>query len=339
MVDQALSSLVHAFHALIWPALIFGGLSLIIKGRECLRSLKRCSAETGVNLTLLAIDAVLVLPVLAFITTGIAGAADRFGLIASIDWAAFGPLPAALAAVLLGDLIGYWRHRLEHSRVLWPAHAVHHSDTAMTWLTLMRFHPINRLTTAVIDSTVLLALGFPVWAVVVNNMIRHWYGFLIHADLPWTFGLFGRIFVSPAMHRWHHVSDEALAGKNFATVFVFWDVAFGTHYLPGVCRAPLGVHSGKRNAFSQLAHPFRTWFAALARRPSASTVRTDCRASAIAPSRRAAMRALVSARQRRTSLLPAGSASDAGPQASLTAASMRRSNIRTSASRLRSRSP
>ncbi len=41
------------------------------------------------------------------------------------------------------------------------------------------------------------------------------------------------VLVSPNMHRWHHAADdpEAVDG-NFAVVFAFWDVAFGTFYVP-----------------------------------------------------------------------------------------------------------
>ncbi len=70
---------------------------------------------------------------------------------------------------------------------------IHHSDTDMTWLTLSRFHPINRITTALIDTFFLALLGFPTWALVANNLVRHYYGEFIHADLPWTYGRFGTL--------------------------------------------------------------------------------------------------------------------------------------------------
>jgi sterol desaturase/sphingolipid hydroxylase (fatty acid hydroxylase superfamily) len=124
---------------------------------------------------------------------------------------------------------------------MWPAHAVHHSDTEMTWLSLERFHPINRLTTFGIDASALLVLGLPPYAVVANSLIRHYYGYFIHADLPWTYGKWNILLVSPAMHRWHHSADEVAYDSNFATVFGLWDWAFGTHYVPGLCKGPLGV--------------------------------------------------------------------------------------------------
>jgi sterol desaturase/sphingolipid hydroxylase (fatty acid hydroxylase superfamily) len=44
-----------------------------------------------------------------------------------------------LVAILLGDLLTYWGHRLQH-RVpfLWRFHAVHHSSTTLDWLAAHR---------------------------------------------------------------------------------------------------------------------------------------------------------------------------------------------------------
>lgn len=111
----------------------------------------------------------------------------------------------------------------------------------MTWLTLDRFHPINRITRCVIDTSALLPLGQPAEAVIANNLVRHYYGYLIHADLPWTYGPLGRILVSPAMHRWHHAADKAAFDTNYATAFAISDRAFGTFRVPGPCTVPLGV--------------------------------------------------------------------------------------------------
>jgi sterol desaturase/sphingolipid hydroxylase (fatty acid hydroxylase superfamily) len=137
---------------------------------------------------------------------------------------------------------------------------VHHSDTEMTWLTLSRFHPINRLTTMAIDTSCLALLGFPEWALIANVLVRHYYGEFIHADLPWTYGPAGRVFVSPVMHRWHHARDVTGAGSNFATVFSVFDQAFGTYYVPGLCTVPLGVNDDMgRGTSGQLMYPFIAW--------------------------------------------------------------------------------
>ncbi|WP_430392093.1 sterol desaturase family protein [Dyella sp. 20L07] len=142
---------------------------------------------------------------------------------------------------MAGDLIAYFRHRFEHSRLLWPSHVMHHSDTDMNWTTVYRFHPINRLSTVLIDFGGLAILGFPPYVIAINAVFRSYYGVFVHANLPWTLGWLGKIFVSPAMHRWHHVLEGEGVGSNFASVFSFIDRAFGTYYVPGPCDRPLGV--------------------------------------------------------------------------------------------------
>ena len=43
---------------------------------------------------------------------------------------------------LLGDLLIYWGHRLQHhSALLWRFHAVHHSAEHLDWLAAHREHP------------------------------------------------------------------------------------------------------------------------------------------------------------------------------------------------------
>lgn len=256
LLGQAMASLLLAFHALFVPAVAFAGIALIVKGTQAIAAARRALPETGVNLSLMVVN-VLTLPLIGMLA---AGMEDAFAwrLIDPGLWERL-PLPlVALAAVLFGDVLGYWRHRFEHSPLLWPAHAVHHSDTRMTWLALERFHPINRVTTHAIDNAGLLLLGFPAYALIVNNLVRHYYGFFIHADLPWTYGRWGQVFVSPAMHRWHHAADPRAFDTNYAVVFAFIDKLFGTYRVPGPCDVPLGVTDDMgRGCLAQLAYPFR----------------------------------------------------------------------------------
>jgi sterol desaturase/sphingolipid hydroxylase (fatty acid hydroxylase superfamily) len=108
----------------------------------------------------------------------------------------------------------------------------------MTWLTLERMHPVDRVG-SMLDLLVLSALGFPMWALAAYVMIRHYYGYLIHADTNWTLGRLNWVFNTPVMHRWHHARDIEASGSNFATVFSVFDRAFSTYYQPGPCQVPL----------------------------------------------------------------------------------------------------
>lgn len=253
--------LAYAFYSLALPAAAFVCLALLLKElKGAWADAKRAARETRTTLLIMSFNAFFVVPFLAVIAVWMSGFFADYGLHLVDpplwDWLP-SPIVAAIA-IFVGDFTGYWRHRLEHTKVLWPAHAVHHSDTEMTWLAVERIHPINRLTTLLFDSAVLLALGFPAYAVVANNLVRHYYGYFVHADLPWTYGPLGKIFVSPAMHRWHHAADPKAFNTNYAQVFSLFDRWFGTYRVPGPCAAPLGVTDKMGPGVAgQLAYPLR----------------------------------------------------------------------------------
>lgn len=271
------NALVAAGSGFVVPALFFLCLGYVVKRRQLFTDIRRALPETRLNIQLILFNLIVTTPVIVMAATFLSEAWQSSGLavLNPDQWQGWPAVVVIFLAIVIGDFVGYWRHRLEHNSFLWPSHAVHHSDTEMTWLSLERFHPINRLTTFTIDSTALLVLGFPPYAVVANSLVRHYYGYFIHADLPWTYGKWNRVFVSPAMHRWHHSADRIAYGTNFATVFGVWDWMFGTHYVPGVCDSALGVTDEMdATLWSQLAYAFKPKaYARLFRRKStAATV-------------------------------------------------------------------
>lgn len=255
------AALVESAKSLALPALLFAAIALAAGGAGAVRKARNAAGEVRTNLMLFALDAAFVAPLLGLALAASGAAVQNAGLAAPIDWSALPVWLVGFMALFAGDFIGYWRHRLEHTPLLWPAHAIHHSDTAMTWTTGLRFHPFNRVSTALIDASALALLGFPPWALAVNNLVRHYYGMFVHMDLPWTYGPLGRVLVSPAMHRWHHIRDAESAGVNFATLFSVFDQAFGTYRVPGPCTAPLGVRDRiGAGAAGQLLWPLqRLW--------------------------------------------------------------------------------
>jgi len=243
ILTSGMWSLIDALKAMIAPAVFFFCLGLIIKKRALFDDMRRAVGEAGLNIKIMVVNLLFTAPLIVLVNQAIHHILENLDLflIAPSAWNGIPAWTVMLFAIFIGDFVGYWRHRLEHTKLLWPSHAVHHSDTEMTWLTLERFHPINRLTTAILDNAVLFLLGIPPFALIANNLVRHNYGFLIHADLPWTYGRLSALFVSPAMHRWHHAADARFFQKNFATVFSIFDRAFGTYRVPGPCTSPLGV--------------------------------------------------------------------------------------------------
>lgn len=262
LIDLLLTSaqnLYAAFKMLLIPALFFLICTVAYRRGTWMDDLRKGIPESELNLKIIAFNSVIGFPLVAILLTAFHSWIKQSGLIlfqpSDWDWM---PAPLVLfITVFLCDFFNYWRHRLEHSPLLWPSHAVHHSDTTVTWSTSVRWHPINLLTFQGLAGGAMLMMGFPVWALIFNSMLRGYYGFFIHAHLPWTYGKLGKIFVSPAMHRWHHSAEEKAFNKNYAEIFCIFDRAFGTYYLPGPCDGPVGVSDDIQPTLrSQLTYAF-----------------------------------------------------------------------------------
>ena len=255
--------------ALLVPAVRFGALALAVRRRAAFAALRAARRETLTNLALVAINVVLLAGVFALATETVHDQLRLFPALADL-WLRVPEVGLLLLALLIDEFVVYWRHRIEHTRALWPIHATHHSDEAMTWLTLFRKHPLSHFLGHVVDAIPLILLGFPAWAVVASTLIRTWWGYFIHADLPWTLGPVGKILISPAAHRLHHIRDERLMGQNFGGFFTLWDRLFGTfddasRHLG--CRT--GVAGGSRPILGELARPVEALFRQSRHEPAA----------------------------------------------------------------------
>ena len=177
----------------------------------------------------------------------------------------FGPVirqPLALQVIeilLLGDLIGYWLHRLFHRGRLWPFHAVHHSSTEVDWLSSVRLHPLNDVPTRVLQAAPFVLLGFPVKIVAIYVPFLTLYAIMLHANVDWTYGPLRRVIASPVFHRWHHTRETEALDKNFAGLFPLWDILFGTYYMPkDKFPREFGIPDPMpEGLLGQLAYPFR----------------------------------------------------------------------------------
>lgn len=161
--------------------------------------------------------------------------------------------------LLLGDLIGYWSHRAFHYCTdLWDIHAIHHSSVQLDWLSSVRVHPLNDIISKTIRVVPFVFLGFPLTAVVAYLPMLTIFAIFIHANVPWRFGLLRFVIASPAFHRWHHTSADEGLNCNFAGLFPFLDLAFGTFYMPDRQPTRFGVDERiSVNFFEQLVYPFR----------------------------------------------------------------------------------
>jgi sterol desaturase/sphingolipid hydroxylase (fatty acid hydroxylase superfamily) len=160
--------------------------------------------------------------------------ANRVGL---FHWIAIPLWLKVILGIMVLDFTSYWFHRLAHmSPFFWRLHRVHHSDTTLDTSSFFRGHPLEVLVfgTSNIVAGVLFGLD---WRIVGVYFIVQ-LPFLIaqHANIllpEWTDRIFGKVFITPNIHKVHHEQNQYYTDSNFADIFVFWDKLFGTYkYLP-----------------------------------------------------------------------------------------------------------
>jgi len=162
--------------------------------------------------------------------------------------------------LLVSDAIGYWMHRAFHTGRLWGLHAVHHASPNLDWLSSVRLHPLNQAAMRVATAVPILFMGFdPAVFAIVAPFIA-FYAILIHANVPWSFGPLRWAIASPRFHRWHHTSQAEGRDKNFAGLFPFLDLLFGSFHMPPAevpNRFGAGDEPVPAGLWRQLAYPFR----------------------------------------------------------------------------------
>lgn len=175
---------------------------------------------------------------------------------------AFAQLPflaQAVIAVLLGDALIYWGHRLSH-RVpwLWRFHRVHHTSDRLDWIAAYREHPVDGLYTQVIENLPALLLGFHFEAIAGLIAFRSVWGVFIHSNARVPVGPLRWLVGSPDLHHFHHDRDRG-GEHNFANLMPLMDMIFGTYANPRRDPIALGVTEPvARGYFAQLLSPWRS---------------------------------------------------------------------------------
>jgi len=166
-----------------------------------------------------------------------------------------------LIALFILDFFGYLRHRLMHSKYLWPFHSIHHSSRQIDWLSTERNHPINFLIIVTLNLIAIIAVFDFLYVATLSVLIRRSYGFFVHSNIKVCYGLLDYVFVSPLFHRWHHTDVKEGEGKNFAIMFSFIDVLFGSYRLPKEKEDPnsFGIFQEEisNDLWAQFIYPFK----------------------------------------------------------------------------------
>lgn len=170
------------------------------------------------------------------------------------------PLAAQVAlAIVAGDLLVYAWHRACHAvPLLWRFHAVHHTAESLDWLAAHREHPLDGVTTQLVQNLPAMALALSLRDVGALVVVRGAWGLFIHANVGLDVGWLRFVLGAPALHHYHHARDVAPAA-NFANLAPWIDVVFGTYHRPtGPETYPLGVpEDAPRGYLALLAWPFR----------------------------------------------------------------------------------
>ena len=192
------------------------------------------------------------------------GARERgFGLLHLLElpaWARIG------LAVVIFDAWQYLWHRLNHRvPLLWRFHQVHHSDAELDATSGLRFHTGEIVLSSVARLAVLPLLGLTVGEVLVYEAILLPIILFHHSNVRLPEGVDRRLrwlIVTPWMHWVHHSDYQPETDSNYASIFSFWDRAFGSFRLraqPGEIR--LGLENLARSEWGtlrgMLLMPFR----------------------------------------------------------------------------------
>jgi sterol desaturase/sphingolipid hydroxylase (fatty acid hydroxylase superfamily) len=143
------------------------------------------------------------------------------------------PVWAGVAGFVILDLAVWLEHLASHRiPILWRIHRMHHADTGFDLTTALRFHPLEIVLSMVWKAAIVVALGVPVLAVLVFEIVLNGMAMFNHANARLPLGLDRalRLFVvTPDMHRVHHSSIPAETDSNYGFNFPFWDRLFGTY--------------------------------------------------------------------------------------------------------------
>lgn len=146
------------------------------------------------------------------------------------------PIPAWLAvtlSVLVLDLAIYLQHVMVHAvPALWRLHRMHHADLDFDVTTGGRFHPIEILLSMILKFGVIVAIGAPVIAVVIFEVLLNATSMFNHSNVRMPLALdrkLRRVVVTPDMHRVHHSIEDDETNSNFGFNLSWWDRLFGTY--------------------------------------------------------------------------------------------------------------
>ena len=184
----------------------------------------------------------LVLPVLSF------GLQHLFGRKA-VFTTPLGPVwLQIIALLLLVSFFRYWMHRWQHHNAfLWKLHSYHHRVTDLRALNDLTSNPVDFALRNLLVYSLLGVVGFDDRAFLVAVPVLSVWGIFSHCGGDVRGGWLNYVIATPEVHRWHHTTDVPEGhgySVNYGVEFAFWDLLFGTYYLPHEDGVPVRPNMG-----------------------------------------------------------------------------------------------
>jgi len=230
-----LDTLTQPSEAVIRMALFFGVFAILALC-ELAAPRRKATASKGSrwigNWGLVIFDTALVRLIFPLAAVGMAefASANEWGLlhVVSIPYA----LQFALALLVL-DFSIWLQHVIFHAVPLfWRFHMVHHADLDLDVSSGFRFHPGEILISMGYKFVVIAALGPPVLAVLVFEVVLNAMAMFNHSNLNLPLPVdrvLRMLVVTPDMHRVHHSIEARETNSNFGFNLSCWDRLFGTY--------------------------------------------------------------------------------------------------------------
>uniref|UniRef100_A0A7S1XJL5 Fatty acid hydroxylase domain-containing protein n=1 Tax=Erythrolobus australicus TaxID=1077150 RepID=A0A7S1XJL5_9RHOD len=144
------------------------------------------------------------------------------------------PLPSAHAVVIqvlfffvVEDFMNYWIHRWLHTPWAYKnIHSVHHEHDAPFALAATFAHPIEVIMLGIPTFTGPALVGPHMLTMWIWLMMRQYEAIDIHSgyEFPWNINSYLRFYAGTEHHDYHH----HMYSGNFASVFTWCDVLYGT---------------------------------------------------------------------------------------------------------------
>jgi sterol desaturase/sphingolipid hydroxylase (fatty acid hydroxylase superfamily) len=229
-IPSELAARVIAFLAIFLTMAFFELWSPRLERAEMSGALK--SRRWVTNLSMVVISSLMLRVVFPAAAVGAAVWAQAHGW-GLLRMAGIQPWLAGVIAFVVLDFAVWLEHVASHKvPLLWRIHRMHHADTGFDVTTGLRFHPLEIVLSMVWKAVVVVALGPPVLAVLIFEIVLNGTSMFNHSNVriaPRIDRRLRRVIVTPDMHRVHHSSDRPETDSNYGFNFPFWDRLFHTY--------------------------------------------------------------------------------------------------------------